>query len=218
MKPILIVEDDEHIAKMIAATLSIGGYTSEICEDGERAVTLISERDYDLVLLDVMLPGLDGFSVIQRIQSDKTPVIFLTAVQDVADKVRGLKLGAEDYIVKPFEAVELLARVEVVLRRTNRGKTQICYGDITVNLDEHVVKKGNDPVSLTPKEFDVLVFFLQNTDIALSCERLLSAVWGYEFAGETRTVDIHVQQVRRKMGLQRQLITIPKLGYRLESR
>lgn len=159
MKPILIVEDDEHIAKMIAATLSIGGYTSEICEDGERAVTLISERDYDLVLLDVMLPGLDGFSVIQRIQSDKTPVIFLTAVQDVADKVRGLKLGAEDYIVKPFEAVELLARVEVVLRRTNRGKTQICYGDITVNLDEHVVKKGNDPVSLTPKEFDVLVFF-----------------------------------------------------------
>ena len=218
MKPILIVEDDEHIAKKIAATLSIGGYTSEICEDGERAVTLISERDYDLVLLDVMLPGLDGFSVIQRIQSDKTPVIFLTAVQDVADKVRGLKLGAEDYIVKPFEAVELLARVEVVLRRTNRGKTQICYGDITVNLDEHVVKKGNDPVSLTPKEFDVLVFFLQNTDIALSRERLLSAVWGYEFAGETRTVDIHVQQVRRKMGLQRQLITIPKLGYRLESR
>ena len=218
MKPILIVEDDEQIAKMIAATLSIGGYTSEICEDGERAVTLISERDYDLVLLDVMLPGLDGFSVIQRIQSDKTPVIFLTAVQDVADKVRGLKLGAEDYIVKPFEAVELLARVEVVLRRTNRGKTQICYGDITVNLDEHVVKKGNDPVSLTPKEFDVLVFFLQNTDIALSRERLLSAVWGYEFAGETRTVDIHVQQVRRKMGLQRQLITIPKLGYRLESR
>ena len=169
-------------------------------------------------MLDVMLPGLDGFSVIQRIQSDKTPVIFLTAVQDVADKVRGLKLGAEDYIVKPFEAVELLARVEVVLRRTNRGKTQICYGDITVNLDEHVVKKGNDPVSLTPKEFDVLVFFLQNTDIALSRERLLSAVWGYEFAGETRTVDIHVQQVRRKMGLQRQLITIPKLGYRLESR
>ena len=134
MKPILIVEDDEHIAKMIAATLSIGGYTSEICEDGERAVTLISERDYDLVLLDVMLPGLDGFSVIQRIQSDKTPVIFLTAVQDVADKVRGLKLGAEDYIVKPFEAVELLARVEVVLRRTNRGKTQICYGDITATI------------------------------------------------------------------------------------
>ena len=125
MKPILIVEDDEHIAKMIAATLSIGGYTSEICEDGERAVTLISERDYDLVLLDVMLPGLDGFSVIQRIQSDKTPVIFLTAVQDVADKVRGLRLGAEDYIVKPFEAVELLARVEGVLRRTNRGKTQM---------------------------------------------------------------------------------------------
>ena len=218
MVEILIVEDDPNIARTIEVTISLVGYECRICGDGAAAVQEVLEHDYDLVLLDVMLPGLDGFSVIQRIQSDKTPVIFLTAVQDVADKVRGLKLGAEDYIVKPFEAVELLARVEVVLRRTNRGKTQICYGDITVNLDEHVVKKGNDPVSLTPKEFDVLVFFLQNTDIALSRERLLSAVWGYEFAGETRTVDIHVQQVRRKMGLQRQLITIPKLGYRLESR
>lgn len=217
-KTVLIVEDDRNIADLLRLYLEKEGYEVVIANDGLKGVELFKSSQPSLVLLDVMLPGLDGFSVIQRIQSDKTPVIFLTAVQDVADKVRGLKLGAEDYIVKPFEAVELLARVEVVLRRTNRGKTQICYGDITVNLDEHVVKKGNDPVSLTPKEFDVLVFFLQNTDIALSRERLLSAVWGYEFAGETRTVDIHVQQVRRKMGLQRQLITIPKLGYRLESR
>lgn len=217
MARICIVEDDPHIARMIEATLSIGGYESRICGDGLQAVEEILKGHYDMVLLDVMLPGMDGFEIIGHIRTKEIPVIFLTAKQEVSDKVKGLRLGAEDYIVKPFEAVELLARVEVVLRRTNRGKTQICYGDITVNLDEHVVKKGGEPVSLTPKEFDVLVFFLQNTDIALSRERLLSAVWGYEFAGETRTVDIHVQQVRRKMGLQRQLITIPKLGYRLES-
>lgn len=217
MKPILIVEDDGHIAKMIAATLSIGGYTSQICPDGEQAVRDIQSGAFDLVLLDVMLPGQDGFSVIQQIRSEQTPVIFLTAVQDVADKVRGLKLGAEDYIVKPFEAMELLARVEVVLRRTKRGQNRLIYGSITVDLEEHTAKIGEDPVSLTPKEFDVLVFFLQHPNIALTRERLLSAVWGYEFAGETRTVDIHVQQVRRKMGLQKQLVTIPKLGYRLES-
>ncbi len=217
MKPILIVEDDPNIAKMIAATLSIGGYASRICGDGDRAVEEIRSGRYDLVLLDVMLPGQDGFSVIQQVRSCGTPVIFLTAVQDVADKVRGLKLGAEDYIVKPFEAMELLARVEVVLRRAKREASRLTYGPIAVNLDEHTVRVGDKPVALTPKEFDVLVFFLRNPDVALTRERLLSAVWGYEFAGETRTVDIHVQQVRRKLGLQNHLVTVPKLGYRLES-
>ena len=214
---ILIVEDDAHIAKMIEATLSIGGYASAICEDGIRAVEMIQSRKFDLVLLDVMLPGMDGFEIIQKIQSGDTPVIFLTALQDVADKVKGLRLGAEDYIVKPFEAVELLARIEVVLRRTNRGRNVLEYKDIVVNIDEHLVKKSGESIALTPKEFDVLVFFLQNPDIVLTRERLLSSVWGYGFIGETRTVDIHVQQVRKKMGLQQSLITIPKLGYRLES-
>ena len=217
MARILIVEDDAHIAKMIEAALSIGNYESAVCSDGKRAVTEILSGRYDLVLLDVMLPGMDGFAVIRKIRSEDTPVIFLTALQDVSDKVRGLKLGAEDYIVKPFEAVELLARVEVVLRRTHRGRTLLQYRDITVNIDEHTAKKGDEAVALTPKEFDVLVFFLQNPDIVLTRERLLASVWGYGFAGETRTVDIHVQQVRKKMGLQSHLITIPKLGYRLES-
>ena len=130
--------------------------------------------------------------------------------------MRGLKLGAEDYIVKPFEAVELLARIEVVLRRVNRGNTVLHYENIVVNLDEHTVRQDGKMVSLTPKEFDVLVFFMQNLDVALTRERLLSHVWGYEFAGESRTVDIHVQQVRRKLCLQSKLVTIPKLGYRLE--
>ena len=214
---ILIVEDDSHIARMIEASLSIGGYESVICEDGVRAVELIQSRRFDLVLLDVMLPGMDGFEVIRHIQSGETPVIFLTALQDVADKVKGLRLGAEDYIVKPFEAMELLARIEVVLRRTNRGRNVLEYQDIVVNIDEHQVKKGGKSIALTPKEFDVLVFFLQNPDIVLTRERLLSSVWGYGYMGETRTVDIHVQQVRKKMGLQDSLTTIPKLGYRLES-
>ena len=218
-KKVLIVEDDSNIAELLNLYLEKEGFEPLVAKDGGKGVEQFRAFQPDLVLLDIMLPVMDGWSVLKKIrESSKVPVIMLTAKGETSDKVSGLEMGADDYIVKPFEAVELLARVEVVLRRTNRGKTQICYGDITVNLDEHVVKKGNDPVSLTPKEFDVLVFFLQNTDIALSRERLLSAVWGYEFAGETRTVDIHVQQVRRKMGLQRQLITIPKLGYRLESR
>ena len=216
MAKILIVEDDVNIAKMLEVTLSIGGYESERCDNGKKAVDLVTSQSYDLVLLDVMLPDMDGFKVIEYIDKEETAVIFLTALQDVMDKVKGLKLGAEDYIVKPFETVELLARIEVVLRRKHKSNNTIHYGDITMNIDEHTVKKGDDDVSLTPKEFDILAFFLQNQDIALTRERLLATVWGYEFMGETRTVDIHVQQIRKKMGLHNKLVTIPKLGYRLE--
>ena len=216
MAKILIVEDDVNIAKMLEVTLSIGGYESERCDNGKKAVDLVTSQSYDLVLLDVMLPDMDGFKVIEYIDKEETAVIFLTALKDVMDKVKGLKLGAEDYIVKPFETVELLARIEVVLRRKHKSNNTIHYGDITMNIDEHTVKKGDDYVSLTPKEFDILAFFLQNQDIALTRERLLATVWGYEFMGETRTVDIHVQQIRKKMGLHNKLVTIPKLGYRLE--
>ncbi len=218
MQKILIVEDDENIAKMIGATISIAGYQYQVCTDGKEAVDIILEGNYDLILLDVMLPGVDGFEVIQRIKSKGTPVIFLTAMQDVSDKVKGLQLGAEDYIVKPFEAIELLARIEVVLRRFNKSRNILKFENIIVDLEKHTTTKDGVPVMLTPKEFDVLVLFMQNVDIALTRERLLASVWGYLFQGESRTVDIHVQQVRRKMGLQESLITIPKLGYRLESR
>lgn len=217
MAAILIVEDDGNIAKMIEATLSMVGYQCESCGDGSEAVRCILEGSFDLILLDVMLPGMDGFEIITKIKNKGVPVIFLTAMQDVGDKVKGLRLGAEDYIVKPFEAVELLARIEVVLRRTNAGRQELFYEDIVVDLQMHVVTKAGERVSLTPKEFDVLVFFIQNVDIAITRERLLAAVWGYEFEGESRTVDIHVQQVRRKLGLRGMLVTIPKLGYRLES-
>lgn len=217
---ILIVEDDENISKMLAATLSIGGYSYEQCADGMDAVQRIPDGEYDLVLLDVMLPGCDGFAVLDAVRAAgcETPVIFLTALGAVADKVKGLRGGAEDYIVKPFEAVELLARIEVVLRRAGKSEMHLSYGDIRVDIEKHTVTKAGVPMTLTPKEFDVLVFFMRNPDVAITREQLLSNIWGYDFAGESRSVDIHVQQVRRKLGLQGRLITIPKLGYRLEKR
>jgi DNA-binding response OmpR family regulator len=213
---ILIVEDDENIAHMIEAALAIGGYTSEVAADGEAALNAILKNTYDLVLLDIMLPKMDGFTVFERKGSINVPVIFLTAMGDVPSKVKGLRMGAEDYIVKPFEAVELLARIEVVLRRTQPNLLTLSYRDITVDLDGHQVTKAGRPITLTPKEFDLLAFFIQNVDIALTRERLLSVVWGYGFAGETRTVDTHIQQLRKKLDLHDALVTIPRLGYRLE--
>lgn len=218
MLQVLIVEDDANITKMLEATLAIGGYAYDSCADGDEAVQRIISNTYDLVLLDVMLPGRDGFAVLDAVRAAgcNTPVIFLTALGAVADKVKGLRGGAEDYIVKPFEAVELLARIEVVLRRFNKNESKLTYGDIQVDIDRHTVTKGGKPVTLTPKEFDVVVFFLRNPDIVITREQLLSNIWGFDFAGESRSVDIHVQQVRRKLSLQGSLITVPKLGYRLE--
>ena len=213
---ILIVEDDVNIAKSIEVTVSIVGYGSEICSDGKSAVDAVKSGKFDLVLLDIMLPEMNGFEVLEHIKSSGIPVIFLTALGDVTEKIKGLRLGAEDYIVKPFEAMELIARIEVVLRRFDNGEGMLSYGDINVDVNKHMVLKGGKTVDLTPKEFALLVFFMQNIDIAISRERLLSAVWGYEFEGESRTVDIHIQQIRKKLGLKNRLITIPKLGYRLE--
>ena len=205
---ILIVEDDSNIAKYIQACLTIGGYDSEICSDGLSAVERACGGGFDLILLDVMLPGLDGFQVMESVKDSGVPVIYLTAVQDVAHKVQGLKSGAEDYIVKPFEALELL-------KRHHKAETVLAYGDITLDAERHTVEKGGQAVALSPKEFDVLVFFIRHQDIVISRERLLSAVWDYAFEGETRTVDTHVQQVRRKLGLQGRLVTVPTYGYKL---
>ena len=205
---------------MIEATLGIGGYTSEIVLDGDAAIRILHERSYDLILLDIMLPGRDGFAVFEQrgALAANTPVIFLTAMGDVPSKVKGLRMGAEDYIVKPFEAVELLARIEVVLRRSQPGQTLLKYAGIVVDGERHLVTNHGNKIDLTPKEFDLLTFFISNIDIALTRERLLSAVWGYDFYGDTRTVDTHVQQLRKKLGLANDLVTIQRLGYRLESR
>ncbi len=215
---ILIVEDDENIAKTIEASLSIVGYESDLCDNGNDAVRMACDNPYDLILLDVMLPGMDGFEVIREIRHREIPVIFITARQDVTDRVKGLRLGAEDYLVKPFEVIELLARVDVVLRRAKKGETKLVFRDIVLDLDRHEAEQAGENVVLTPREFDLLAFFMKNVDIAISRERLLAAVWGYAFEGETRTVDVHVQQLRKKLKLKNFLVTVPKIGYRLENR
>lgn len=217
MVRILIVEADINRARLIEATVSIGGYEGIICTNGQKAFQKIETEKYDLILLNVMLPGMDGFEIIQKRTNTKTPVIFVTEKQELTDKVRGLRLGAEDYIVQPFETMELLARIEVVLRRTKRVEHTYEYGDISVNIEKHICKKQGEQVYLTPKEFEVLVYFLKHKTIAVSREHLLNEVWGFAYEGETRTVDIHIQQLRKKLALKENLVTIPKLGYRLEN-
>lgn len=213
---ILIVEDDEHIAKMIQVSLSLANYKGTICSDGNQVMDVLREGTYQLVLLDIMLPGKDGFRLMEEIRPLKIPVIFLTAKQDVMDKVNGLKMGAEDYIVKPFESMELLARIEVVLRRYQTAAPAVLsYGSLTVDVERHEAFKDGAGFALTPREFDVLVYFLQHPDVIIRKETLMAAVWGYDFMGETRTVDTHVQQVRKKAGLKDRLLTVPKIGYRL---
>lgn len=219
MYNILIVEDDENISKLIKTTLSMESkkYKYKACYDGKTAKDEITAGGYDLILLDVMLPGMDGFSLMEYIQPTKIPVIFITAKQDVSDRVKGLKLGAEDYILKPFDSMELLARIEVVLRRFHDEDDIIWFGDIKIDIKKHSVTANDKNVPLTPKEFEVLVFFMRHQDVIVRKERLMSSVWGFDFMGETRTVDTHVQQVRKKLKLQKYLITVPKVGYCLNS-
>ena len=217
MNKILVVEDDESIAKMIEVTLDMGNYSCDKVYDGIAAKEKIENNKYSLILLDVMLPGIDGFSLMKYIKPLKIPTIFITAKQDVVDRVHGLKLGAEDYILKPFEAMELLARVEVVLRRYHNEEDVSEYHDIKADITKHQVTCNDEIINLTPKEFDILVFFLKHKDIVIRKERLMAEIWGYDFVGETRTVDTHVQQVRKKMKLKEKLVTIPKVGYCLYS-
>ena len=217
MPKILIVEDDQTISKLIAASLSISGYESVPCFDGNEAVHMVRNEEFDLILLDIMLPGLDGFQVMEKIRETGTPVIFLTAMGDVSDRVKGLKSGAEDYIVKPFEPLELLARIEIVLRRFNREQKNLSFRDITVNMEERSVRRGSEIIDLTPKEYDLLVLFLKHQNVALSRDKILMDVWECSANIETRTVDNHVQRLRKKLGLEDFLKTVFKVGYRLEN-
>ena len=216
MPRILIVEDDRTISKLISASLSISGYESMPCYDGNEAVSLIQNNDFDLILLDVMLPGMDGFEVMEKVRSTGVPVIFLTAMGEVSDRVKGLKSGAEDYIVKPFEPLELLARIEIVLRRYNRYNRTLSFRDIEVNLEERTVRKAGQIVDMTPKEYELLVLFLKHPNVALTRDKILDDVWECSAVIETRTVDNHVQRLRKKLGLEECLKTVFKVGYRLE--
>ena len=214
MARILIVEDELPINNLIMRNLSLVGHECKQLFDGESAVKEIWDGGYDLVLLDVMLPGLSGFDVIKQIP--KTPVIFVTAKTALNDKLAGLYLGGDDYIVKPFEMLELIARVESVLRRTSTAAPEFSVDDVTVNYSTKKVTKAGEEVYLTPKEFSLLETLVINRNIALSREKLIELVWMTDFDGDVRTVDVHIQRLRTKLGLENRIKTLYRLGYRFE--
>lgn len=216
MIKILIVDDEKPICDLIDLNLSTAGYTCKSVQDGLKAIDLIESEPFDLILLDIMLPGVDGYDIMEYIRPLKIPVIFITAKHEVRDRVKGLKLGAEDYLVKPFDVVELVARVEVVLRRYNKTETLLTAGDVTVDVDARKVMKKGRPVVLTNKEYGLLVLFIRNKNIALFRETLYEKVWGDEYLADSRTLDLHVQRLRRKMGWEDNLVAVYKVGYRLE--
>jgi len=214
MALILVVEDDHSINELIVRNLKLVGHTYLQAYNGIEAVALATGAPVDLILLDVMLPGMDGFEVIKEIPP--TPVIFITAKDGLEHRLTGLSLGADDYIVKPFEMLELLARIEAVLRRTKKSNTVFCLDNAVIDLTSRTAKVSGSGVDLSPQEFELLEVLIRNRNIALSRDKLLELAWGYDYSGETRTVDTHIQKLRAKLGWENRIKTLYKLGYRLE--
>ena len=215
MAEILIVEDEFSINELIRRNLSLTGHRCTQALDGLSAAALLENGSFDLVVLDIMLPGLDGYQVYEKALG--TPTIFLTAKSELSDKLKGLSMGADDYLTKPFQMLELAARVEAVLRRTKKIETEFTLGGMRCNFDSRQVFLDEEIIECTPKEYELLEVLIRNRNIALSREKLLDLVWGYEFDGGTRTVDVHIQRLRRKLRLEDHIKTVYKLGYRLES-
>ena len=214
---ILIAEDDNGISMAVSLNLELSGYEYTVFENGkETAQHLAQDHSYDLALIDVMLPGLDGFKLLEHVKKYNIPSVFLTAKTDVYSRVRGLKGGAEDYIVKPFEMLELLVRIEKILERTGKLASVLRYRDITIDLAARTVTQAGERIALQPLEFDLLAKLVKFKNCTLTRERLLNEVWGIDFAGGTRTVDIHVAHIRKKLGLSDAITAVSKAGYRLE--
>lgn len=216
MIKILVVDDEKAICDLIDLNLSSAGYHCSTVQNGLEAIDRIERENYDLILLDIMLPGADGYDIMEYIRPLGVPVIFITAKHEVKDRVKGLKLGADDYLVKPFDVVELVARVEAVLRRYNKTEQQLTAGDVVVDVEAHRVTKGGRPVELTNKEFGLLVLFMKNKNVALFRETLYEKVWEGEYFADSRTLDLHVQRLRKKLGWEHSLVAVYKVGYRLE--
>lgn len=214
MAEILIVEDELSINELIRRNLNLTGHHCTQAFDGLSAVNLLEKGNYDLIVLDIMLPKLSGYHVFERVSG--TPTIFLTAKSELSDKLKGLAMGADDYLTKPFQMLELAARVEAVLRRTKKADTGFTLGDLRCDFERHQVFLNEAPVECTPKEYELLEVLIKNRNIALSREKLLDMVWGYDFEGGTRTVDVHIQRLRHKLHLENRIKTVYKLGYRLE--
>lgn len=217
MLKILIVEDEKAINDLVQMNLAEAGYDCTCAYDGIQAADIIEKERFDLILLDIMLPGANGYELMEYIKPLEMPVIFLTAKGSVQDRVKGLKLGADDYLVKPFEIVELLARVETVLRRAGKMQTIITVDDITIDTRAHTVMRGSREIQLTMKEFELLLLFVRNRNIALFRETLYERVWENDYMGDSRTVDLHVQRLRKKLHWEEKIRAIYKVGYRLEA-
>ena len=200
MIKILIVDDEKPICDLIEMNLSAAGYSCVAVQDGLAAIDAVEKNTFDLVLLDIMLPGADGYDVMEYIRPFKVPVIFISAKHEVKDRVKGLKLGADDYLIKPFDVAELSARVEAVLRRYNKTDKVIALGDVAIDVEARRVTKGGSPVPLTSKEFDLMLLFVENRNIALFRENLYERVWDDEYFAKSRTLDLHVQRLRKKLG------------------
>ncbi|MDO4306462.1 MAG: response regulator transcription factor [Eubacteriales bacterium] len=216
---ILVIEDVEQINELICMNLETAGYQTASFYDGDAVSRHLNEEvRYDLALLDVMLPGKDGFDLLPELKAKGIPVIFLTAKGNLPSKIKGLKDGAEDYIVKPFEMLELLVRVEKVLSRFRKQEECLRIRDVEIYPEERVVKKAGVEIPFKPMEFDCLMLLVKYRNIAISREELLNALWGVEFEGETRTIDVHIARIRKKLDFQDVIRTVPRIGYRLEDK
>lgn len=216
---IIIVEDDPAIAETVALNLRYVGYEYMLFDDGKKAAEyLVIDHSFDLALLDIMLPGIDGFELFSHMEKYNIPVIYMTAKTDSASEVKGLRDGAEDYIVKPFEVVTLLVRIEKVLARTGRLNQVYRYQDITLDTQNRTITKAGMEVDLTPLEFDVFSILIKNKNRTVSRDRLLNEIWGEDYFGDLRTVDVRVANIRKKLGFTDEIRTISKTGYRLEER
>lgn len=214
---VLIVEDDEAIANLLYMDLSDEGYRCTCVHNGREAADLLeANAGYDFVLLDIMLPEIDGYELLEYIRPMGIPVIFLTAKGAVKDRIQGLKRGADDYIVKPFQSGEVIARMEAVLRRYGKNGKNLTFADVEINLESRRAYQNGAEVELTVKEFDLLVELIQNRNVAQYRDRLYEKVWNEPFLGDTRTLDTHIQRLRKKLGWEERIRTVFRIGYRLE--
>ena len=214
---ILLVEDDKAIADGIAVNLQYSDYDYTVFDNGtDAAKALESDHSYDLALLDIMLPGMDGFQLLGHMQKYNIPVIYLTAKDDAASEIKGLRDGAEDYIIKPFEILTLLVRVGKVLERTGKLNKILRIGDISIDIEQHRIIKNGREIVLKPLEFEVFVMLARYKNRTIPREKILNEIWGVDFFGGTRTVDVHIANIRRKLELKDMIKTVPKYGYRLE--
>ena len=214
---ILVVEDDQAISDGIAVNLQYSGYAYRVFGHGQDVVdSLEGDHSYDIALLDIMLPGIDGFELLQYMNQYNIPGIYITAKDDTASEIKGLRDGAEDYIVKPFDMLTLLVRIEKVLERTGKLDKILRVEDITIDLENHIVSKAGEEIALTPLEFEVFAMLMKYKNGTIPRDKLLNEIWGIDFFGGTRTVDVHIANIRRKLDINDMIKTVPKYGYRLE--